>query len=155
MFEERHEEQKREAAEAKQRDEKLQGESQRQKVDRAGSGSDGVGTCGVPSQNDRSPETVVQSHESSSTKGVRKRHLKTESAYFWCNLKIFSMFSDFVIFTLDLDSEEVKRSRKESKSPKTDVSQTNSDSCEDMKTKDVMIVKQEPLSKVSLCKCLF
>uniref|UniRef100_A0A0R3RGC1 SPOC domain-containing protein n=1 Tax=Elaeophora elaphi TaxID=1147741 RepID=A0A0R3RGC1_9BILA len=116
---ERHEEQKREVAEPKQK-EKLQGESQRQKMDRAGSrSSDGAGTSDVPSLNDRSPDTVVQIHQPSNGKGVRKRHLRAENP------------------------EKMKRSRKESKSPQTDVSQTDSDSCEDLKTKGAIIMKQE------------
>uniref|UniRef100_A0A1I7VHJ2 Msx2-interacting protein n=1 Tax=Loa loa TaxID=7209 RepID=A0A1I7VHJ2_LOALO len=121
---ERHEEQKREAAETKQKDEKLQNETQRQKVNRADSGnSDGAGVSGISSLNDRNSETVVQSHESSSTKCVRKRHFKAEN------------------------SEKVKKSREEPKSPKTDVSETISDSCQDLKRKAVVVVKQEPSNK--------
>lgn len=90
MFQERYEEQNREIAEPKQKDEKLQDGSQRQKVDRAGSRSnDSVGISGVPSSNDQSLVTVVQSNQSSSSKCVRKRHLKTESAYF--ELKIMQI----------------------------------------------------------------
>ncbi|VDP14850.1 unnamed protein product [Onchocerca flexuosa] len=77
---EQHEEQKREAAEAEQKNEKLQGESQRQKVERAGSGSsDDVGKSDVTSLNDRSPETVIQTHKLSNTKSAWKRHLKVGS----------------------------------------------------------------------------
>ncbi|OZC10082.1 hypothetical protein X798_02931 [Onchocerca flexuosa] len=123
--EEQHEEQKREAAEAEQKNEKLQGESQRQKVERAGSGSsDDVGKSDVTSLNDRSPETVIQTHKLSNTKSAWKRHLKVGN------------------------SEEMKRSRKELKSPNIDVSQMVSDSYEGLKTGDVATVKQEPLNKV-------
>ncbi|VBB29844.1 unnamed protein product, partial [Acanthocheilonema viteae] len=118
--EERHEEQKREVDGAKQKDEKLQNENQRQKVDRAESrSSDGAGTSDVPSLSDQSSTAVVQSHASSSVKTVRKRYLRAEN------------------------SEKVKRSRKEPKSPTTDVSRMDSDSSENLKT-DVTAVKQEP-----------
>lgn len=46
----------------------------------------------------------------------------------------------------------MKRSRKERKSPTLDTSHTDSDSCEDLKTKGVVIMKQEAPSQVSLCK---
>lgn len=51
-------------------------------MDRAGSSNDAAGTSDVPSSNGRKLDTVVQSHQSSSGKGVRKRHQEAESAYF-------------------------------------------------------------------------
>lgn len=49
-------------------------------------------------------------------------------------------------FCVNLDSEKLKRSRKETNSPKTDLSETSSDSCADLKKKD--IVKQEASNEV-------
>uniref|UniRef100_A0A7I4K5N0 Msx2-interacting protein n=1 Tax=Brugia malayi TaxID=6279 RepID=A0A7I4K5N0_BRUMA len=117
---ERYEEQKREAAMTKQKDERLQDEGERQKMDKANSDcTDGTG----PNFDERSPKTAIQSHESSSTKGARKRHLRAEN------------------------SEQVKRSRKEPKSLKVEMSGTDSDSYEDLKKNDALVMKQEPSSK--------
>ncbi|EJW87485.1 hypothetical protein WUBG_01604 [Wuchereria bancrofti] len=117
---ERYEEQKREAAMTKQKDERLQGESGRQKVDNANNEcTDGTG----PNFNERTPKTVIQGHESSGTEGARKRHLRAEN------------------------SEKVKRSRKEPKSLKAEMSGTDSDSYEDLKNKGAVVMKQEPSSK--------
>lgn len=53
-------------------------------------------------------------------------------------------------FILDLDSEEVKRNKKESKSPIADVHQIDPDFCDDMKIKPVSVIKQDPSNQVSL-----
>ncbi|MCP9261314.1 Msx2-interacting protein [Dirofilaria immitis] len=112
---------------SKTKDEKLEDESHREKVDRASNGSsDDAGKSDVIGLNDRSPKTIIQNHELSSTKGARKRHLKVEN------------------------SEEIKKSKKAPKSSKTCTSQTDSDSSEDLKTTDVDVVKQEPSSELPI-----
>uniref|UniRef100_A0A915Q4P4 RRM domain-containing protein n=1 Tax=Setaria digitata TaxID=48799 RepID=A0A915Q4P4_9BILA len=125
---ERHEEQKREVVEAKQKDEDLKSGKQ-QEMGRTGSGtSDSAILADIAISNERSPETDNHNFEDHSTKCARKRHFKVEN------------------------SEEVKRRRKNPKSPKMRLSQTDSDSCEDLKTRSVVLLKQEstnkPLQKV-------